>query len=315
MLTTIYGDLFYSPAQVLVNPVNTVGAMSKGLARDFKRHFPDMFEQYRALCEQDAFKVGQLMLYRTPHKTVLNFPTKQHFRADSSLDIIGEGLQKFASIYADQHITSISFPQLGAGEGELPWDEVRPLMEAYLAPLPITIYIHIFDPEAPDSSFPQPQASGRALRDWLNRMPQQQSFDAFWRMLLDAIRKQHGNFTTLTDQAPFQAYFTEPKGRQRLSVKLSPARAESIFLPETQLRDLWQYVSRAGYVLPQNLPVGLDAVADYVIALLAGCTVFFPVPMTPPGKEMTVGLLYVPPSMPRDAVQRLFTPEEVDHAG
>ena len=81
MITYVYGSLFYSPARVLVNPVNTVGAMGAGLARDFKRIYPDMFAEYRELCEHDRFKVGNLFLFQAGHKWILNFPTKNHYRA------------------------------------------------------------------------------------------------------------------------------------------------------------------------------------------------------------------------------------------
>ena len=145
MITYVYGDIFYSPARVLVNPVNTVGAMGSGLAQDFKRFFPEMFEEYRELCQRDELGIGQLFLYRSSHKWILNFPTRRHFRAESSLEYIEEGLKKFALAYADQNITSISFPSLGTGEEGLVWDDVRPLMESYLNPLPLSIYIHLED--------------------------------------------------------------------------------------------------------------------------------------------------------------------------
>ena len=86
MITYVYGSLFYSPAHVLVNPINTVGAMGTGLAYDFKRFYPDMFEVYRELCRQDRFETGQLFLYKTAHKWILNFPTKKHWRATAKLD-------------------------------------------------------------------------------------------------------------------------------------------------------------------------------------------------------------------------------------
>lgn len=76
MILYVEGNLFNSPAQVLVNTVNTVGVMGKGVALEFKRLFPDMYKQYRILCEQESFNIGMLWLYRSPNKWVLNFPTK-----------------------------------------------------------------------------------------------------------------------------------------------------------------------------------------------------------------------------------------------
>ena len=83
MITYVVGDLFRSPARVLVNTVNTVGVMGKGIAKDFKFIYPEMFKQYQVLCEKNLFNIGQLWLYKTHHKWILNFPTKKHWRQPS----------------------------------------------------------------------------------------------------------------------------------------------------------------------------------------------------------------------------------------
>ncbi len=130
MITYIDGDLFRSPAQVLVNTVNVVGVMGKGVAKEFKRLYPEMFRQYRQLCDQHKFTIGQLFLYKTPHKWVLNFPTKKDWRNPSRPEYIEEGLKKLVSIYADVGIHSIAMPLLGCGNGELDWQNtVRPRPE------------------------------------------------------------------------------------------------------------------------------------------------------------------------------------------
>lgn len=291
MITYVYGDIFYSPARVLVNPVNTVGAMGNGLAYDFKRFFPAMYESYRELCHDDRFQVGQLLMYRTAHKWVLNFPTKRHFRADSQLEYIEDGLKKFARIFADQNITSVSFPALGTGSGNLNWDEVRPLMEAYLAPLPISVFIHLFDDDTP---FANEQRNTRAMRSWLNGQPQIVSFDAFWKELLEVVRSG-ADFHALESRIPFVVVATEARGRQRLSLKITPKRQDSIFIPETQLRDLWQYIRRAGYILPQNLPAGLEEHADTILTLLGELSVMRPVQLVTVNSDTLIGLHYIPP--------------------
>lgn len=146
MITYVVGDLFQSPARVLVNTVNTVGVMGKGIAKDFKTIYPEMFKRYQALCENNSFDIGQLWLYKTPHKWILNFPTKRHWRQPSKLEYVEEGLRKFVASYVDQGITSIAFPTLGCGNGELNWEkEVRPLMEKYLNNLPIDVYVYLYD--------------------------------------------------------------------------------------------------------------------------------------------------------------------------
>ncbi len=145
MIMYVESNLFDSPAQVLVNPVNTVGVMGKGLALQFKQQYPEMFTNYQRFCESGALTVGKLYLYKTPGKWVLNFPTKKNWRNKSQLAYIEVGLQKFVATYQEKGIESISFPQLGAGNGGLDWErEVKPLMEKYLGELPITVYIHCY---------------------------------------------------------------------------------------------------------------------------------------------------------------------------
>ena len=141
MVTYIEGNIFSSPAQVIVNTVNTVGVMGKGLALSFKKRYPGMFEVYRRACERKQLTIGKLMLYYAPDHWILMFPTKENWRNPSKLEYIEAGLQKFVNTYAQKNITSIAFPKLGCGNGELSWDAVKPLMEKYLKPLPIAVYI------------------------------------------------------------------------------------------------------------------------------------------------------------------------------
>lgn len=143
MISYVSGNLFQSPAQVLVNTVNTVGVMGKGIAFDFKRLFPEMYQQYRELCEQNQFKIGMLWLYKSPNKWVLNFPTKKHWRHPSHVEYIEAGLQKFVNSYTNLGIHSIAFPSLGCGNGQLDFEtQVKPLMEKYLRNLPIEVFIY-----------------------------------------------------------------------------------------------------------------------------------------------------------------------------
>lgn len=149
MVTYVVGDLFSSPAQVLVNTVNTVGVMGKGLAYTFKRVYPEMFEEYKRHCDNESLTVGKLHLYKSPQKWILNFPTKKHWRAKSKIEYIEAGLKKFRDTYKKKEIRSISFPMLGCENGGLEWDQVQPLMERYLADVPsdLEVYIHLFRPD------------------------------------------------------------------------------------------------------------------------------------------------------------------------
>ena len=144
MLNYLKTTIFDSPAQTLVNPVNTVGVMGKGLAAQFKHRFPEMFQQYKQICERKELDIGILWLYKSPSKWVINFPTKKHWRSPSKIEHIQAGLQQFVDTYSELEIDSIAFPQLGSGHGGLDFpSEVQPLMEEYLSPLPISIYLHI----------------------------------------------------------------------------------------------------------------------------------------------------------------------------
>lgn len=143
MITYVRTNIFESNAQVLVNTVNTVGVMGKGIALKFKQLYPDMFVNYQKYCDNGLLTIGKLQLFKTSNKWILNFPTKKEWRKPSRLEYIEAGLQKFVDHYQRLGIRSISFPMLGCGNGGLEWDEVRPLMEHYLKNLPIDIYIHI----------------------------------------------------------------------------------------------------------------------------------------------------------------------------
>lgn len=150
MLTYLTTNLFESPARTLVNTVNTVGVMGKGIANDFKRLYPSMYQQYRDICLKGELDIGKLHVYRTQNKTIINFPTKKHWRQRSRLEHVEAGLKTFISNYTDYGISSVSFPQLGCGNGELDWEtQVQPMMEGYLKILPIPVYIHLY-PKALD---------------------------------------------------------------------------------------------------------------------------------------------------------------------
>ncbi len=186
MLEYIEGDIFNSPAQVIVNTVNTVGVMGKGLALSFKNRYPEMFESYKKVCEKNSLKTGKLMLYYYPDHWILLFPTKEHWRYPSKLEYIESGLIKFVQTYADKNISSIAFPKLGCGNGELSWNDVRPIMEKYLKPLPIDIFIYIGEGTDPT---PEHKTQKETI-DWLRKDAKDMSF----RGLIDDISHQCGMF-------------------------------------------------------------------------------------------------------------------------
>ena len=173
MIEYIEGDIFDSPAQVIVNTVNTVGVMGKGLALSFKRRYPDMFESYKKVCEKHQLTIGKLMLHQEADHWILLFPTKENWRNPSKLEYIEKGLMKFVSTYAEKHITSIAFPKLGCGNGELDWNLVRPLMERYLKPLPIDVYIYL---GINSDNLPEHKEQQKTIK-WLKENAKDMSFD------------------------------------------------------------------------------------------------------------------------------------------
>ena len=143
MFKALIGDLFTSEAQTLVNTVNCVGVMGKGVAFEFKKRFPSLFEDYAERCERRQVRLGEPYMYRgAGGKLVVNFPTKDHWRSPSRLADIESGLDYFLKHYAEWGVTSIAFPPLGCGNGGLEWAEVGPLVYGKLHRLPINVEIY-----------------------------------------------------------------------------------------------------------------------------------------------------------------------------
>lgn len=296
MITYVKSDIFLSPAKVLVNPVNTVGIMGKGLASEFKRYYPDMFDQYRVLCDKGRFDIGTLWLYKTPHKWVLNFPTKMHWRSKSKIEDIESGLQKFAAIYADCGITSVSFPMLGTGSGKLDWEsEVRPLMEAYLAALPISVFVH--DVRGIE------RRNTRTIGKWLSSVPQVIPTDKFWRDLSRMLMQQ-STYTTLDTEETFRVTLDKKSGSRSVYIHLGN---ESHYISGTMFTDTWAYVRGAGYVMAENLPSGLDQYASFIFAILTQLKYVEPIAFLTAQGEPVVGIQYVPPATNAEPFQAILS--------
>lgn len=143
MFKALIGDLFESRAQTLVNTVNCVGVMGKGVAQEFKKRYPAMFKDYVSRCEDGRVRIGEPYLYRdTTGLSILNFPTKRHWRSPSLMADIELGLDYLAQHAAALGITSLAMPPLGCGNGGLSWSEVGPLIYRKLAHLPIDIELY-----------------------------------------------------------------------------------------------------------------------------------------------------------------------------
>ncbi|MDP3297774.1 MAG: macro domain-containing protein [Thermodesulfovibrionia bacterium] len=169
MIKILVGDLFESRCQTLVNTINTVGIMGKGIALEFKKRFPDMFEDYVKRCKEGKVKLGEPYLFKqlTP-PWILNFPTKEHWRSVSRLSDIVRGLKHLEQHYQKWGITSIALPPLGCGHGQLEWRIVGPSLYRYMKRfnVPVELYAPIgtspeeLTPEFLSREMPQPVSTG-----------------------------------------------------------------------------------------------------------------------------------------------------------
>ena len=199
MLTYHRTSLLESQAQTIVNTVNTVGVMGKGLAQALKERHPNMFKAYKRICDEHLLDIGKLWLWRSTDQWVLNFPTKKHWRNPSKLAYIEAGLEKFSQQFEIRGIREIAFPRLGCGNGGLDWAEVQPLMHKYLSDLPIRVYIHDFDV---DLGFPEHKAYAPEFAE--------NSFHDFMCDIGYAIELNSGEFRLLDNHGTFNAkIFTE----------------------------------------------------------------------------------------------------------
>jgi O-acetyl-ADP-ribose deacetylase (regulator of RNase III) len=142
MIHTAKGNLLEAPTEALVNTVNTVGVMGKGIALQVRQAYPEVFLEYQRACKAGEVKLGQMHLYdrgeRASPRWIINFPTKGDWRKRSRIEHIESGLQDLRRVILSKGIRSISVPPLGCGNGGLDWKDVRPLIERELRDLPDT---------------------------------------------------------------------------------------------------------------------------------------------------------------------------------
>ncbi|HEY3356479.1 MAG TPA: macro domain-containing protein, partial [Polyangia bacterium] len=141
MLELGTGNLLEAQVDALVNTVNTVGVMGKGIALQFKKAFPANYEAYRRACAVKQVQIGRIFVFETGMlmpRYIFNFPTKKHWRQPSRLEYIRAGLEDLVTQVQQLGVRSIAVPPLGCGHGGLAWSAVRPLVEAALALVPAT---------------------------------------------------------------------------------------------------------------------------------------------------------------------------------
>ncbi|MDX8508605.1 MULTISPECIES: type II toxin-antitoxin system antitoxin DNA ADP-ribosyl glycohydrolase DarG [Mesorhizobium] len=139
MVKFVRGNLLEADTEALVNTVNTVGVMGKGVALMFKEAFPENFKLYEAACEDKRVRLGEMFVTERNDlygpKWIINFPTKAHWRYPSKIEWIANGLDNLKAVLKRNNIKSIAIPPLGAGNGGLEWQEVRELILSKLDPL------------------------------------------------------------------------------------------------------------------------------------------------------------------------------------
>ncbi|MEU4556775.1 macro domain-containing protein [Actinoplanes sp. NPDC023936] len=164
MIEEGHGNLLTAEVEALVNTVNTVGVMGKGIALQFKRAFPANFRAYRAACARGEVRLGRIWTFDTgvlgPRRYILNFPTKDHWRNASRVADIVAGLDALVDEVQANRITSLAIPALGCGNGGLDWNEVRPLIEAAGARMP-GVRVVVFAPEGAPRPESMPNATPR----------------------------------------------------------------------------------------------------------------------------------------------------------
>jgi len=190
MIKVLEGDLFQSKAQTLVNTVNCVGIMGKGVALEFKNRFPDMFKDYADRCKRGEVKLGKPYLYKSLFVPwILNFPTKDHWRSVTNLQDIIHGLEYLLKHYKEWGITSIAIPPLGCGHGQLEWRIVGPTLYSYLRKMDVPV--ELYAPYGTPHEQLQPEFFGQASKAASNQgtMPKPQWIKPSWVALVEIIRR------------------------------------------------------------------------------------------------------------------------------
>ena len=211
------GDIFDEDVEALVNSVNCVGVMGRGIALQFKNLFPENFKAYAEACERQEVQPGWMFVYESGKMTnpryIINFPTKRHWRAKSRMEDIEAGLDALAGEIRDRNIRSIAIPPLGSSLGGLNWADVRPRIESTLGELD-GLLVLLFEPGGGPAD-DRPNRSTKAPRMTRGRASLIGLMDRYVRGLLDP-------FVTLLEIHKLM-YFMETAGEPlRLEFKKAP---------------------------------------------------------------------------------------------
>ncbi|QSB14488.1 macro domain-containing protein [Natronosporangium hydrolyticum] len=164
MIEESRGNLLTAEVDALINTVNTVGVMGKGIALQFKRAYPENYRAYRAACERQEVRLGRMFVFDRgilgARRYIVNFPTKSHWRSPARMDDIRSGLADLIEVVQHYEIRSLAIPALGCGNGGLDWGAVRPLIEAACAAMP-QVRTVVFPPDGAPPAEAMPDATPR----------------------------------------------------------------------------------------------------------------------------------------------------------
>lgn len=266
MIIYVKMDIFESPAQVLVNTVNTVGVMGKGIAKQYKKLYPEMFKEYQMFCEKGLLDIGKLWIYKTDKKWILNFPTKKHWRNKSKIEYIEKGLEKFVSTYKEKGIRSISFPPLGCGNGGLDWEnEVKPLMEKYLTKLDIDVFIHV--PLEKFKLEKQEYKSVKEVKKWLNSEPNYLSIFEVWEDLTE-IDSNKRSIQVDNKKYTFEFMHSNDLDEDVIVFKNLEHEDNPVYIAKQDISAVWNILRDTGVLSAKLLPGHLDSNRKFVFELL-----------------------------------------------
>ena len=147
MIKKIKGNIFNTNWEAIVNPVNCMGIMGKGLALEFKLLYPSMMDKYLKFCENKELEIGKISIIKEENKRIILFPTKKNYSLPSKMEYLEKGLLKIKECYKEKRIKSIAFPQIGSGLGGLNWIEVEKLIDTILGNTDLEIELYSYSDE------------------------------------------------------------------------------------------------------------------------------------------------------------------------
>lgn len=288
------GDLLrQDDVDAIVNTVNCVGVMGKGIALQFRNKWPENYRAYEAACRAKEVRLGRMFVFDSgglvKPNYIINFPTKRHWRGKSSLESIREGLNDLVAQVNRLRIRSIAIPPLGCGNGGLEWSEVRPLIEGAFAELP-EVEVRLFEPEGtPDPKSMEVKTTrprmtpGRAailkvldtyreLEYGLSRIEVQKLAyflqEAGEELKLSFVKQQYGPYSEELRHAlnRMEGHFIRGLGDGVVEAEIEPLEAAITeadqFIEEHQHMELTQHVERVARLIEGfQSPYGMELLA------------------------------------------------------